>query len=199
MANYTKKLERQRDAAEFGASMGNTRYTLFPNDFDPKLTVHGFTMEKAVRQLEEWSGKKVFLYRLADGHWGHGTNEPVVPKFMGPSSGGKIRFSHRSRSADVGEARREFGHGVILSGLGCFRGMHTIDFAKHLRTLKAFVQLDRMAPSEVYMAAKAKCWPRDVENLNILPRMARNVIEARYPPNVEARMDQQEQGFPNGS
>ena len=82
-----------------------------------------------------------------------------------------------SRIPDVIEAKRELVLACILGGIGGFRGLPNPVFREHLLNLRMLINLDALAPAEVWNAAAARCWPREVEDLKIFgARMRANVL-----------------------
>jgi hypothetical protein len=180
MADYTKREMRNVERGEHLARLQNARYTLFPNDYDPQLTFRGLTVQQAVHKLEQLASAKVFLYRAADGLWGYGVETPVVQRFLGTSSGGKMKFSMRSTTGDAEKARIELGHMIVLGGIGCFRGLPNLTFEANLKKLRSFVSLPAMAPADQFNAAKDQLLPRDLMNLGLYgTRMRENILRAR--------------------
>ena len=139
------------------------RFTVFSNDFDPLLRTPNLTLGQAIRVLQSRTGCTVYFEHLERG-LGVGFRIPRDASQIAPMAG-SVRVNIISRKTEVVEAKKELVLACILGGIGGFRGLPNPVFKRHLRSLRLLVNLDPMAPADVWNKAASKCWPRELEDL----------------------------------
>jgi hypothetical protein len=165
MGNYSKRDQRAVDMREAAARETDARYTIFSNDFDPLLRTPNLTLGQAIRVLQSRTGCTVYFERSNRG-LGVGFRIPRDTTQIAPTAG-SVRVNIISQKTDVVEAKKELVLACILGGIGGFRGLPNPIFRRHLLNLRALACLDALAPANVWNAAAAKCWPRELEDLKI--------------------------------
>lgn len=175
MADYTKREQRAADMREAAARETNARYTIFSNDFDPLLRTPNLTLGQAIRVLQSRTGCTVYFERLERG-LGVGFRIPRDASQIAPTAG-SVRVNIVSRKSDIIDAKKELVLACILGGIGGFRGLPNPEFKRHLRNLRLLVNLDPMAPADVWNKAASRCWPRELDDLKTFgARVKANIL-----------------------
>lgn len=175
MADYTKREQRAADMREAAARETNARYTIFSNDFDPLLRTPNLTLGQAIRVLQSQTGCTVYFERLERG-LGVGFRIPRDASQIAPTAG-SVRVNIVSRKSDIIDAKKELVLACILGGIGGFRGLPNPEFKRHLRNLRLLVNLDPMAPADVWNKAASRCWPRELDDLKTFgARVKANIL-----------------------